>query len=90
MAKAVKKLTNCDIAIGTTAGIGRGGISVVTDELEITTTTNVNADLRENNSFDLLKRQESGIKKAIEIILLLLNNDFKKLESIENIEIIKK
>ena len=69
---------------------GRGGISVVTDELEITTTTNVNADLRENNSFDLLKRQESGIKKAIEIILLLLNNDFKKLESIENIEIIKK
>ena len=90
MAKAVKKLTNCDIAIGTTAGIGRGGISVVTDELEITTTTNINADLRENNSFDLLKRQENGIKKAIEIILLLLNNDFEKLESIENIEIIKK
>ena len=90
MAKAVKKLTNCDIAIGTTAGIGRGGISVVTDEVEITTTTNVNADLRENNSLDLLKRQESGIKKAIEIILLLLNNDFEKLESIENIEIIKK
>lgn len=90
MAKAVKNITNCDIAIGTTAGIGHGGISIVTDKLEITTTTNINADLRENNSLDLLKRQENGIKKAIEIILLLLNNDFEKLESIENIEIIKK
>jgi len=30
MAKAVKELSGCDIAIGTTAGIGRGGISIIT------------------------------------------------------------
>ena len=41
MAEAVKKLTDCDIAIGTTAGVGRGGITIISDEYEIITTTNV-------------------------------------------------
>lgn len=90
MAEAVKDLSGCDIAIGTTAGVGRGGISVINDEYEITTTTNVFADLKENNSEDLFLRQEAGIKKTLEIILLLLNNNIKKIRSLENVEIQKK
>lgn len=90
MAKAVKELSDCDIAIGTSAGIGRGGITILTNNFEITTTTDIYADLTDNNSSDLFKRSESGIKKTLEIILLLLNNNFDRINSLENVEIIKK
>lgn len=90
MAQAVKNLSDCDIAIGTTAGIGRGGISIITDEYEIMTTADVYADLCENNSENLFQRSENGIKKTLEIILLLLNNRFDEIESLKNIRIIKK
>ena len=90
MAQAVKDLSGCDIAIGTTAGVGRGGISIITDKYEITTTTGVYADLCENNSETLSKRSEDGIRKTLEIVLLILNNEIDKIESLENIEIIEK
>ena len=90
MAQAVKDLSDCDIAIGTTAGIGHGGISIVTNDYEIMTTTDVYADLRENNSEELFRRFENGIKKTLEIILHLLNNEIDKIKSINNVEIIKK
>ena len=90
MAKAVKDLSDCDIAIGTTAGVGRGAITILTDEYEITTTTDIYADLCENNSEDLFNRSQSGIKKVLTIILLFLNNNFEKIESLDNIEINKK
>ena len=90
MAKAVKDLSDCDISIGTTAGIGRGAISIITNEYEIFTTTDINADLRENDSELLLRRSEQGIKKSLEIILLLLNNEIDRIESLENVEIMKK
>ena len=89
MAQAVKDLSDCDIAIGTTAGIGHGGISIVTNNYEIMTTTDVYADLRENRSEELFQRSENGIKKTLEIILLLLNNRIDKIESLENVEITK-
>lgn len=87
MAKAVKDLTNCDIAIGTTAGVGRGGISIISDNYEIITTSDVNADLRENNSNQLYERQENGIKKTLNLLLLLLNKRFKDIKKIDNIEL---
>ena len=90
MAEAVLKLSDCDIAVGTTAGVGRGAISIISKNCEITTVTDVYADLCENKSFNLFKRSESGIKKALTIILYYLNNDFDKIESLENVEIIKK
>ena len=90
MAYAVKNLSDCDIAIGTTAGVGRGGIAIITNEYKIITTTAIYADLNENDSEDLYQRSESGIKKTLEIILLLLNNNFDKIKSLENVEIIKK
>lgn len=89
MAEAVKKLSDCDIAIGTTAGIGHGGIAVISEDYEIITTSDVYADLCENNSEELFNRSESGIKKTLEIVLLLLNNDFNKIKSLKNVEIIK-
>lgn len=90
MAQAVKDLTDCDIAIGTTAGIGHGGISIITDEYEITTTTDVYANLCESNDEELFQRSENGIKKTLDIILLLLNNEIDKIESLDTVEIIKK
>ena len=64
MAQAVKELSDCDIAIGTTAGVGRGGISIITDKYEITTTTDVYADLCEKDSENLFQRSEDGIRKT--------------------------
>ena len=89
MAQAIKDLSGCDIAIGTTAGIGRGGICIITEDYEITTMTDVYADLCENDSERLFQRCENGIEKTLEILLLLLNNDFNRMKSLENIEIIK-
>lgn len=90
MAQAVKDLSNCDIAIGTTAGIGRGGICIITEEYKIMTTTDVYADLCENNSENLFQRSENGIEKTLKITLLLLNDKIDEIESLKNVEIIKK
>lgn len=90
MAQAVKDLSDCDIAIGTTAGVGHGGISIITDEYEIITTTDVYADLNELNSAELFDRSESGIRKTLKILLMLLNNRFDEIKSLDNVEIIEK
>lgn len=90
MADAVKNLSGCDIAIGTTAGIGRGGICVLSDEYEIITTTNVHTDLTKNHSESLFLRSEEGIKKALKILLLLLNDKIDEIESLENVKILHK
>ncbi len=90
MAQAVKDISGSDISIGTTAGVGRGGICIITNEYEISTTTDVYADLCENNSENLFQRSQDGIKKTLKIILLLLNGEIGKIESLENVEIIKK
>ena len=87
MAKAVKKMSNCDIAIGTTAGVGRGAITILTNKYEIVTTSDVYADLNELNSRDLFNRSQSGIEKTLKIVLLLLNNKIKEIEALENVEI---
>lgn len=90
MAQAVKDLSDCDLAIATTAGIGRGGISVMTDEYEINTTTDIYADLTEKNSEELFRRSENGIEKTLEIILLLLNGRTDEIKSLDNVEVIEK
>ena len=89
MANAVKKLTDCDISIGTTAGIGHGGICIINDEYTIITTTETYADLRNNNSEELFKRSENGIVKTLKIVLLLLNDNIDKIRSFDNIKIKK-
>lgn len=74
MAKAVKEISGAYIGIGTTAGIGRGGIAIVTPELTIKTTSDVYADLRSANSEQLLERQRSGITNAMNILEDIIQN----------------
>ena len=90
MACAVMELTGCDIAIGTTAGIGHGAITIVTEDLEITAISDVYTDLRKNNSEELYQRQLSGIKRAIDILLLYLNNSIDKIYDLDNVWIQEK
>ena len=90
MARAVKDLSDCDIAIGTTAGIGRGGICIISDEYEITTSSDVYADLRESDSEILFKRSENGIRKTLDIMMLLLNDRIEDISCLENVEIIER
>ncbi len=90
MAKAVKEMSDCDIAIGTTAGVGRGAICIITNDYEITALTNVYADLNEPDSEELFERSQSGIEKTLKILLLFLNDNFDKIKSLKNVEITKK
>lgn len=87
MAEAVKNQTKSDIAIGTTAGIGKGGIAIVSDDFEIIATSDVEADLRQNNSEQLYLRQENGIEKTLAILLLALNEEFDEIAKLDNVEI---
>ena len=84
MAQAVKGMSDCDIAVGTTAGIGHGGICIITKKYEITATTSVYANLCENNSEKLYQRSQDGIKKALKIILLVLNNKIDEIACLDN------
>ncbi|OPY23231.1 MAG: hypothetical protein A4E27_01568 [Methanobacterium sp. PtaU1.Bin242] len=79
MAKAVKDISEADIGIGTTAGIGRGGIAISTEELTVVTTSGFYADLTSFCSPQLLKRQKKGVKKALNIFLAILNDDMGKI-----------
>lgn len=74
MAKSVKEISGADIGIGTTAGIGRGGIAIITDEFTVKTTSEVYADLCSFDSAQLLERQRSGIKKTLNILEDIVNN----------------
>ena len=90
MAEAAKKLSNSDIGIGTTAGVGYGGISIVDDDLVINTCSDVSANLIETNSNNLYERQKSGVEKTLEIIIYYLNNNFKRIEKMSNVDIFYK
>ena len=72
MAKAVKDMTKSDIGIGTTAGIGKGAISIQTNKYLITTNSGFYADLVNKNSKDLHQRQIAGIKKGLKIMKIIL------------------
>ena len=86
MAQAVKDLSDCDIAIGTTAGVGHGGICILTNEYEIVTTTDVYADLCADDSENLFQRSRDGIIKTLKIVLMLLNDKLDEIQCLENVE----
>lgn len=72
MAKAVREITRSDIGIGTTAGIGRGGIAIVARDMRLLTATDVDADLRSSDHSVILKRQKSGVQKTLSALEALL------------------
>lgn len=67
MAHSVRRLTDADIGIGTTAGTGRGAIAVVSEDREEVINSDVEADLRFSGADEILARQESGIRRALEL-----------------------
>ncbi len=70
MAKGVKTILNCDISIGTTAGVGRGGICILTDYNVYSFTTNVYGNLITGEN--VLKRQKNGIEKTLDKFVEIL------------------
>ena len=72
MARAVKDLTGAQVGIGTTAGIGRGAIVILSDEIMFKATSDVYADLRFPDSDLLLERQRSGVQKTLSLLVELL------------------
>ena len=90
MAEAAKKVSGTDIGIGTTAGIGYGGIAIVDDDVIISTSSDVSADLIKANSHNLYLRQKSGIEKTLKILIYYLNGNFERIKSLDNVKIINK
>jgi len=75
MARAVRMISGADIGIGTTAGVGEGGIAVVSDRLELTGTSSVYADLRAPDVVSILSRQESGIVRCLGLLEELIDRE---------------
>ena len=88
MAEAAKKVSDTDIGIGTTAGIGYGGIAIVDDDVIISTSSDVSADLIKANSHNLYLRQKSGIEKTLKILIYYLNGNFERIKSLNNVNVI--
>ena len=87
MAEAAKKISSSSIGIGTTAGIGYGGMAIVDDDVIISTSSDVSADLIKANSNDLHMHQKSGIEKTLKILIYYLNGNLDKIKSLNNVNV---
>ena len=68
MARSVRELADSDIGIGTTAGIGRGGIAIASRDRWDVINSEVHADLRYPDTERILERQKSGIQRALQLL----------------------
>lgn len=90
MAEAAKKISGSDIGIGTTAGIGYGGIAIVDDDIVISTSSDVYADLVNVDCDDLYMRQRSGIEKTLKILIYYLNDNLDIINQMNNVRVYNK
>ena len=90
MAEAAKKIANTSIGIGTTAGIGYGGIAIVDDDIIISTSSDVSANLIDANCENLYMRQKRGIEKTLKILIYYLNGNIDRIKSLDNVKIYQK
>jgi uncharacterized protein (UPF0254 family) len=74
MAKGIKDVLNCDMAIGTTAGVGRGGICILTDRNKYLFTTDVYGDLI--NRKNIIERQKNGVEKTLDKLIEILKKEY--------------
>ncbi|WP_292461031.1 UPF0254 family protein [Methanothermococcus sp.] len=74
MAKGIKNMLNCDISIGTTAGVGRGGICILSDNNKHVFTTDVCGDLI--NGKNIIERQKNGIEKTLNKFVEILKKEY--------------
>ena len=81
MARSIKEITSSDIGIGTTAGVGKGGIAVCNEEFLLLSSSDVSTDLRNSDSALIFQRQKSGIEKALYMLECLITDDFKNIGS---------
>ena len=56
----------------------------------MSTSSDVKANLMEDNYNNLYLRQISGIEKTLKILIYYLNNNFDKIHSLNNVNIIRK
>jgi len=75
VSKALKNKLNCNIAISTTAGIGKGAICILTDQNKHIFTSDVFGDLIKGEN--ILKRQENAIDKTFKIFTQILNDEYR-------------
>lgn len=68
MAAAVREIAGSSIGIGTTAGIGQGGVALVAEGVTMTATSGVYADLRTSDPAAILRRQEAGMHTALRML----------------------
>lgn len=68
MAEAVMRLTEADIGIGTTAGIGKGAVAIVSAAKIYSRTSAVDADFRSSEPKLLIKREKSGVFTALGLL----------------------
>ena len=90
MAEAAKKIANTSIGIGTTAGIGNGGIAIVDDDMIISTSSDVSANLIDADCDNLYMRQKSGVEKTLKMLIYYLNGNFDRIKSLDNVKIYQK
>ena len=90
MAEAAKKIANTSIGIGTTAGIGCGGIAIVDDDMIISTSSDVSANLIDADCDNLYMRQKSGVEKTLKMLIYYLNGNFDRIKSLDNVKIYQK
>jgi uncharacterized protein (UPF0254 family) len=76
LAEAVREIARADIGIGTTAGIGKGGIAIVAKDVKLLTDSGVEADLRSSSHELILRRQEAGIRKTIGVLERCILDEF--------------
>lgn len=81
MAQAVQDIAGADIGIGSSAGIGKGGVAVCNHEMIISGPTGVNADLRKSSFELIIRRQKSGIKKTLYLLEHLIKKELESLDS---------
>ena len=74
MAKGLKDKLECNIAVGTTAGIGRGGICILTDNRRFLFTTDVYGNVLTGEN--LVERSEDGISKTLNKLAEILSNEY--------------
>ncbi len=60
------------------------------EDIIISTSSDVKANLMEDNYNNLYLRQISGIEKTLKILIYYLNNNFDKIHSLNNVNIIRK
>ena len=74
MARGLKDKLRCNIAIGTTAGVGRGGICILTDRDKYLFTTDVYGNVLTGEN--LLERSENGVSKTLDKLAEILRLEY--------------